>query len=90
MYVFLRVPEVWRGGGFVGLSVRPSIHLSNRDVQVNDTVTPEFLEVHIKASKTDQGLGVFGQIRGRCLPSCSDLGVHGSLQGATRSLFHFR
>lgn len=30
----------------------PSIHLSDGDVQVNDTVTSEFLEVHIKASKT--------------------------------------
>ena len=40
----------------------PSIHLSNRDVRVNDTGTPEFLEVHIKASKTDpfhQGVRVY-------------------------------
>lgn len=40
----------------------PAYHLSNGDVRVNDTVAPEFLEVHIKASKTDpfcQGVRVY-------------------------------
>ena len=40
----------------------PTIHLSDGDVRVNDTVRPEFLEVHIKASKTDpfrQGVRVY-------------------------------
>ena len=37
-------------------------HLSNGDVRVNDTAAPQFLEVHIKALKTDpfrQGVRVF-------------------------------
>ena len=34
-------------------SYDPTVHLSHGDVKVNDRDSPEFLTIHIKASKTD-------------------------------------
>ena len=54
VHVLLRFPPVWRGG------VVPSeagydtgVHLSQGDVRVNSVQDPQYLEVRIKASKTD-------------------------------------
>ena len=47
---FLRAGEVVSPGDS---SYDPTVHLSHGDVKVNDRDSPQFLSIHIKASKTD-------------------------------------
>ena len=58
-------------------SFDPVVHLAYSDARVNDYITPLFLEVRIKASKTDpyrQGVSIYlGRVVGKLCPVAANL-----------------
>ena len=71
---FLRSGEVCSPGV---TNFDPAVHLAYGDVRVNDYITPQFLEVRIKASKTDpyrQGVSIYlGRVIGKLCPVAANL-----------------
>ena len=62
LHMFLRLPEIQRSSCPIRLRICPAVHLSFRDVCLDNTTDPQFLEVTIKASKTNpfrQGVQVY-------------------------------
>ncbi len=58
----------------------PTVHLAHGDVKVSSYEDPSFVEVTIKASKTDpyrQGVKVYGQSSRRPLPSSNGAELYG-------------
>jgi hypothetical protein len=62
--------------------MHPAMHLSAGDVRVDSRSTPQYLEVHIKASKTDpfrRGAMIYlGRTAGPLCPVAANLGPQGN------------
>ena len=61
------------------------VHLNFRDARVNSTASPEWMEVLIKASKTDpfrKGVTIYLGVTGGVVSSSSNVGLHGAKGGA--------
>ena len=80
LHIFLRLPEVQQSSRPSDLEYDLAIQFSFGDVHLDNTMDPQFLEVTIKASKTDllrQGVPVYLEDQYRPMPGGGGAELHG-------------